>query len=104
MKKALILIVFTLMSVMTMVGQTSTTKVERQGNKFVEVPAEKETPYQYIDKKGIEYPIYVMENDGRCFYYKVSKKGNKSRKYLDEKHSKNICQEMGISYTFKKKE
>lgn len=107
MKRLILLVAITLISVITAVGQNSHTKVERQGNQFIETKVSQTgtlTPYTYIDKDEIEYQIYVMDN-GRCYINKVSKKSGKTyKKYLDEDTCKTICKELNVPYTYVKKQ
>lgn len=107
MKKLLLLAAIALISVMTAVGQESHTKVERQGNQFIEAatsqPAQA-TQFTYTTKDGVEHPIYIMQN-GRCYINKVSKKSGKTyKKYLDEDTCKTICKELNVPYTYVKKQ
>ena len=102
MKKLLLLAAIALISVMSAVGQESHTKVERQGNQYIETATQqrtqsgKSTPYTYTTKEGVEYQIYILDN-GRCYIMA-------SRKYLDEATCKDICNQLGVEYTYVKKE
>lgn len=67
-------------------------------NKTVEVKTKK-TLY----KKGKEYPIYILASNGRCYVKRVSAKNNREYKiYLPETISKQIAEELGYQYTYKK--
>lgn len=74
--------------------------VVRKDNKFQVVTdsiTTKKTDFIYIDKKYVEYPIYISKN-GRAFIIKTSKNGNNYNYYLGEKISKEICKELNIEY------
>lgn len=78
--------------------------VKREGKVYVEQPkakaakAEEKTGFTYKDSKGVSYDIYIGTT-GSCYINKVSKNGNKYRKYLGEEVSKEICQSLGRKYT-----
>lgn len=82
--------------------------VKREGKVYVEqkksseAKAEEKTGFTYKDSKGVSYDIYIGKT-GSCYINKVSKNGNKYRKYLGEEISKEICQSLGRKYTPKSK-
>lgn len=80
-----------------MIGD-SVSIVTNNSNKTVEVKTKK-TLY----KKGKEYPIYIMASNGRCYVKRISAKNNREYKiYLPETISKQIAEELGYQYTYKK--
>lgn len=83
---------------------------KRSGNTFEQVSTKNtsntatKTIYTWADSKGKKYPIFITKN-GRCFVNKVSSKTGKEYKYyLEEKISKEICDELGVIYEPKKKQ
>ena len=82
--------------------------VKREGKVYVEqkkssaAKAEEKTGFTYKDSKGVEYDIYIGKT-GSCYINKISKNGNKYRKYLGEETSREICQSLGRKYTPKSK-
>lgn len=78
--------------------------VKREGKVYVEQKkssagkAEEKTGFSYKDAKGVSYDIYIGST-GSCYINKVSKNGNKYRKYLGEEISREICQSLGRKYT-----
>jgi len=78
--------------------------VKREGKVYVEQAkskagkAEEKTGFTYKDSKGVSYDIYIGKT-GSCYINKVSKNGNKYRKYLGEEISREICQSLGRKYT-----
>lgn len=58
------------------------------------------TDFQWEFNINEKYPIYI-NNNGRCFVYKLSKTGKKYRYYLDEIISRKIAERLGIKYTYK---
>lgn len=78
--------------------------VKREGKVYVEQSkskaskAEEKTGFTYKDSKGVSYDIYIGKT-GSCYINKVSKNGNKYRKYLGEEISREICQSLGRKYT-----
>ena len=89
-------------------AQNSDAKVQRNGNVFSSTKQTKAkvepmaTTFQWEDAKGVQYPIWVNPNSGRCFVIKTSKKtGNEYKQYLDAEVSKQVCKEMGIQYVEK---
>lgn len=108
MRKLFILLI-ALMGICVMgAAQNSDAKVQRNGNVFSSVKQNKAkvepmaTTFQWEDAKGIQYPIWVNPNSGRCFVLKTSKKtGNEYKYYLGEEVSKAVCKEMNITYVEK---
>ena len=83
-------------------------EVKRDGNTFSTTKVEKskvqptKTTYTWKDQDGQIYDIYITKN-GRCFYYKTSKKtGNQYKVYLSKEICLQICKEMNIPYKEKK--
>ena len=79
MKKVFILLI-ALMGICAMgAAQNSDAKVQRNGNVFSSVKQNKAkvepmaTTFQWEDAKGVQYPIWVNPNSGRCFVIKTSK-------------------------------
>lgn len=65
-------------------------QVTQKGKTFVEVVDSSKnqkatkTEYKYIDKNGVEYPVY-LSSKGKAFIIKTSKKtGKQYRQYLPE--------------------
>lgn len=91
------------------VGMSNAQSVVREGNTFTSVKqttkdtVENKTQFNWKDSKGKLYPIYVSKT-GSCYIKRVSKKTNKEYKqYLGAEVSIQICKELGIKYTPKKK-
>lgn len=62
------------------------------------------TDYSWQDSKGVNYPIVINRQSGRCYIWKVSSKTNKYYKmYLKEDASREIAQLLGIQYVEKQK-
>lgn len=66
----------------------SAQNVQRKGNTFIEQKNDSsrkggdvKTEYLYTDSKGVTDTIWISRN-GNAFVWKVSKKGNKYKKYL----------------------
>lgn len=82
--------------------------VKREGKVYVEqkksseAKSEEKTGFIYKDTKGESFDIYIGKT-GSCYINKVSKKGNKYRKYLGEEISREICQSLGRKYSPKSK-
>lgn len=82
--------------------------VKREDKVFIEqkksssAKTEEKTGFIYKDCKGESYDIYIGKT-GSCYINKVSKNGNKYRKYLGEEISKEICQSLGRKYAPKSK-
>lgn len=78
-------------------------QTRREGNTFIQSSRNSatnviKTKYTWKDSKGTEYPIFITKN-GRCFVNKISSKtGREYKYYLDEKTSRTIANEMGITY------
>lgn len=103
MKKFLIMLLLAVMSI-NCVAQSY--KVE--GNTYTSVNTKKKTegkktPYQYEARNGQKYDIYILP-DGRCYINRVSgTTGKEYRAYLKEEISKDICNKVGVNYTYVKK-
>ena len=81
--------------------------VKREGKVYVEqkssgAKSEEKTGFTYKDAKGVSFDIYIGKT-GSCYINKVSKNGNKYRKYLGEEISREICQSLGRKYQPKSK-
>ena len=82
--------------------------VKREGKVYVEqkksseAKPEEKTGFTYKDAKGVSFDIYIGKT-GSCYINKVSKNGNKYRKYLGEEISREICQSLGRKYQPKSK-
>lgn len=96
-----------LMSIMTS-NTLNAQDVKREGKVYVEqkkssnAKSEEKTGFTYKDAKGVSYDIYIGKT-GSCYINKVSKNGNKYRKYLGEEISREICQSLGRKYQPKSK-
>ena len=107
--RKIFLILIALMGICVMgAAQNSDAKVQRNGNVFSSVKQNKAkvepmaTTFQWEDAKGVQYPIWVNPNSGRCFVLKTSKKSGKEYKqYLDAEVSKAVCKEVGVTYVEK---
>ena len=77
-------------------------KVYVEQKKSLEAKSEEKTGFTYKDAKGVSYDIYIGKT-GSCYINKVSKNGNKYRKYLGEEISREICQSLGRKYQPKSK-
>lgn len=68
-------------------AQSSESRVEQKGNVFIKVSTKGgnaiKTNYLYQDSKGNIDTIYLSPN-GKAFVWRVSKNGNRYRKYLPE--------------------
>jgi hypothetical protein len=91
------------------VGISNAQSVVREGNTFTSIKSstkdtvENKTQFTWKDSKGKLYPIYVSKS-GSCYIKRISKKTNKEYKqYLGKEISAQICKELGIKYTPKKK-
>lgn len=63
----------------------------------------KKTPYQYEARDGQKYDIYIL-SDGRCYTNRISgTTGKEYRAYLKEEISRDICNKIGVKYTYVKK-
>lgn len=89
-------------------AQNSDAKVQRNGNVFSSTKQSKAkvepmaTTFQWEDAKGVQYPIWVNPNSGRCFVIKTSgKTGKEYKQYLDADVCKAVCKEVGIAYVEK---
>ena len=96
-----------LMSIMTS-NTIIAQDVKREGKVYVEqkksseAKSEEKTGFTYKDAKGVSFDIYIGKT-GSCYINKVSKNGNKYRKYLGEEISREICQSLGRKYQPKSK-
>ena len=81
-----------------------TTKTTETTNELLHQPTRDFSPqitdFQWEFNINEKYPIYI-NNNGRCFVYKISKANKKYRYYLDEIISKKIAERLGIKYTYK---
>lgn len=84
--------------------------VTRDGNTFRSVTNAQRakadtlvTSFQYEDSRGLKYPIVINKSTGRCYVWKTSAKtGRLYKQYMNEKISKDVCQELNIIYVPKK--
>lgn len=72
---------------LNVVGQKNVT-VDKNGN-YISTSTKKTTTNKptgkyFIDSNKVKYPVYVSSN-GKLFYYKISKKGNTYKVYLNTK-------------------
>lgn len=74
--------------------KVTTTKTEK--------PEPVKTDWNFEDKDGVLYPVYIS-NNGCCFVYKPNKKGEAKKYYLGKETSLEICNELGVEYKPKKK-
>ena len=104
-------IIFILIMLFTVsLASNAQSSYKREGKTFVanssakrEKSELKPTGFNYKDRKGNEYPIYVSTT-GSCFVIKTSAKtGKEYRQYMKPEMSEEICKELGIKYTPKKK-
>ena len=74
-----------------------------KGNTYVQIKTQQtQTSFVWEDTKGEVYPRWINKTNGRCFIKKVSKKsGNEYNSYLPEEVSKDICDRLNITYTYK---
>ena len=96
MKKYFILMALVIISAIT-VAQESATKVQRQGNNFIQtsekiVSAHSETEdnstiinYTFATKDGVGHQLH-MSKSGSVYYWKISKKGNEYKVYIKDKN------------------
>lgn len=70
------------------------------------------TGFTYLNTDGKVYPILINKENGRCAIEvtrvtgpksKTPGKEYKTKKYLSEEQSKDICMKKGKTYTYKKK-
>ena len=107
--------VFPLFLVMLIMGMTGTTcvaeVVQRSGNTFEVIKTSSQdvqTPYNWKDKDGIIYPIYITKkgartsksaagtSGGSCYIKRISKKTGKEYKYyLPKEIQEQIRKELG---------
>ena len=71
-----------------------------------------QTDFTYLNTDGKVYPILINKENGRCAIEvtrvsgpksKTPGKEYKTKKYLSEEQSKDICMKRGRTYTYKKK-
>lgn len=61
------------------------------------------TGFDFVDKKGVKYSIYMSES-GSCFIIKTSMRtGKEYKNYLGVDISQDICNKLGKEYKNKKK-
>jgi len=90
------------------VAQESATKVQRQGNNFIQtsgksVSAHSEAEdsftiinYTFTTKDGVGHQLH-MSKSGSVYYWKISKKGNEYKAYIkDENMISQIHNELGF--------
>lgn len=104
MKKFLQMMLVVLIASFSVLPCEAQAQTRREGNTFIQQSSRNQassaiqTKYTWKDSKGTEYPIFITKN-GRCFVNKISSKtGRKYKYYLDEKTSRTIANEMGITY------
>lgn len=57
------------------------------------------TAYKFEDSKGLQYPIIVNRQTGRCWIWKKSSKTGKMYKmYMKPDVAKEVCKELNINY------
>ena len=107
MKKYFILMALVIISAIA-VAQESATKVQRQGNNFIQtseksISAHSEAEdnstiinYTFTTKDGVGHQLH-MSKSGSVYYWKISKKGNEYKVYIkDEKVISQIHNELGF--------
>ncbi len=103
MKKLIIIVAMVVLGAIA----TQAQEVVRQGNTFIatkttHVTDTTITQFKYQDSRGIEYPIIINNNTGRCYIYKTSAKTGKLYKsYMTEQVSREVCRELGYTYVEK---
>ena len=107
MKKFLQMMLVVLIASFSVLPCEAQAQTRREGNTFIQQSSRNsatnviKTKYTWKDSKGTEYPIFITKN-GRCFVNKISSKtGREYKYYLDEKTSRTIANEMGITYVSK---
>lgn len=107
MKKLITLAVLAVLGMATAFGQeVNNSNVVRNGKTFEIVKQSVQQPkdtlvteYTFKDSKGVEYPIIINRNSGRCYIWKTSSKtGNLYKSYMKEEISVQICRELNIAY------
>lgn len=107
MKKLIVLAVIAVLGMATAFGQeVNNSNVVRNGKTFEVVKQSIQQPkdtlvteYTFKDSKGIEYPIIINRNSGRCYIWKTSSKTGKVYKsYMKEEIAVQICRELNIAY------
>lgn len=105
MKKIILflIVLFTLVNVNAQNKETY--NYERHGYVFSKKSADNKlkTKFTWKDSKGVEYPIYINPDSGRCFILKPTADGKERRSYLAPELSKEIAKELGIEFKEKKK-
>lgn len=107
MKKCFILMTLMIISAIA-VAQSSATKVQRQGNNFIQtsqksIAAHSEAEdnstiidYTFTTKEGVRHQLH-MSKSGSVYYWKISKKGNEYKVYVkDEAVVSQIHNELGF--------
>ena len=57
------------------------------------------TAFKWEDSKGLQYPIIVNKQSGRCWVWKKSgKTGKMYKQYMNEEVSRSVCREYSITY------
>jgi len=57
------------------------------------------TAFKWEDPKGLQYPIIVNKQSGRCWVWKKSgKTGKMYKQYMNEEVSRSVCREYSITY------
>ena len=108
MKKLITLAVIAVLGMATAFGQevNNNSNVIRNGKTFEVVKQSIQQPkdtlvteYTFKDSKGVEYPIVINRNSGRCYIWKTSSKTGKVYKsYMKEEIAVQICRELNIAY------
>lgn len=107
MKKLVIMAVIAVLGMATAFGQeVNNSNVVRNGKTFEIVKQSVQQPkdtlvteYTFKDSKGVEYPIIINRNSGRCYIWKTSSKTGKVYKsYMKEEIAVQICRELNIAY------
>lgn len=107
MKKLVIMAVIAVLGMATAFGQeVNNSNVVRNGKTFEVVKQQSfqqkdtlVTEYTFKDSKGVEYPIIINRNSGRCYIWKLSAKTGKVYKsYMKEEIAVTICRELNIAY------
>lgn len=108
MKKLVIMAVIVVLGMATAFSQevNNNSNVIRNGKTFEVVKQSVQQPkdtlvteYTFKDSKGVEYPIIINRNSGRCYIWKTSSKtGNLYKSYMKEEIAVQICRELNIAY------
>lgn len=96
MKKLLIILTVLILGA---VGTTCSAEVVRNGNTFETVQSANSdtvTPYNWKDKDGNVYPVYITKK-GACYIKRISKKtGQEYKYYLPKEIQEQIRKELGM--------